>query len=122
MKAFDPLQITFDDLFSARSDVMTEQALIERQLNRGSGFVDGKKRILAKFAEHPSIKQFADFLCNEYGIGGYGIDGGRESQNHNGKGIEMVWRSEGNNLKISLNWTQVAEHISKLILRGEYAI
>lgn len=121
MKGFDALQITFDDLFAVSSDVMTEQALIERQLKRGSGFENGKKRILARFAEHPTIKQFADFLCNEYGIGGYGIDGGRESQHHNGKGIEMVWRSEGNNLKISLNWTQVAEQIARLILRGDYA-
>jgi hypothetical protein len=105
-------------LFAAPSDVMTEQALIERQLKRGSGFVDGKKRIFAKFAEHPSIKEFAAFLCDEYGIGGYSI--GRESQHHNGKGIKMEWRSEGNNLDILLNWIQVAEQISKLILRGEY--
>lgn len=107
-------------MIAAPSNVMTEQKLIERQLKRGSGFENGKKRILAKFDEHPSIKEFAAFLCDEYGCGGYSI--GQESQHHNGKGIEMEWRSEGNNLKISLNWTQVAEQISKLILRGAYEI
>ena len=58
-RTVDPLQITFDDLFSARIDDMTEQKLIDMQLKRGSGFENGKKRILAKFAEHPSIKAFA---------------------------------------------------------------
>lgn len=122
MKAFDFAQITFDDLFRVRSDVMTEQALIERQLKRGSGFENGKKRILAKFAEHPSHKAFADFLRDEYGCGGYGVGvgGGREHQHHDSKGIKMDWRSEGNNLEVFLSWTQVAEQISKLILRGEY--
>lgn len=118
MKAFDPLQITIDDLFSIRPDDMTEQYLIERQLKWGSGFVDGKKRILAKFAEHPSLKVFADFLKNEYGNGGRSSQ--KEAHWHNEKGIKMEWRSEENPLEVFLNWNQVAEHISKLILRGEY--
>ena len=118
MKGLDPLQITFDELFSASADVMTEQKLIEMQLKRGSGFVDGKKRILAKFAEHPSQKQFADFLKNEYGIGGRSCS--KEAQWHNEKGIKMEWRSEDNPLEVSLTWNQVAEQITRLILRGEY--
>ena len=117
-RTVDPLQITFDDLFSARIDDMTEQKLIDMQLKRGSGFENGKKRILAKFAEHPSIKAFADFLRGEYGCGGWSCK--KESQWHNPQGVKMEWRSEDNPLKVSLNWTQVAEHISKLILRGEY--
>lgn len=115
---FDPLQITFDDLFAAPSDVMTEQKLIERHLKFGSGFVRGKERILAKFSEHPSNKEFADFLKNEYGNGGRSCL--KEAQWHNEKGIEMEWRSEDNPLKVSLSWIQVAEQISRLILRGEY--
>lgn len=118
MRGLDPLQITIDDLFSVRPDGMTEQSLIERQLKWGSGFENGKKRILAKFAEHPSIKQFADFLKNEYGNGGRSCS--KEAQWHNEKGIKMEWRSEENPLSVFLNWNQVAEHISKLILRGEY--
>lgn len=118
MKAFDPLQITFDDLFSVRTDDMTEQGLIERQLKWGSGFVSGKERILAKFAEHPSFKEFADFLKKEYGHGGRSCK--KESQTHNEKGIQMEWRSEENPLSVSLTWTQVAEQISRLIERGEY--
>lgn len=118
MKAFDPLQITLDDLFSVRPDGMTEQSLIERQLKWESGFVDGKKRILAKFAEHPSPKEFADFLKKEYGHGGRSCK--KEEQTHNEKGIEMEWRSEEKPLSVFLTWNQVAEHISKLILRGVY--
>ena len=118
MKAFDPRQITFDDLFFVRSDVMTEEGLIVRQLKRGSGFERSKERILAKFSEHPSLKDFAAFLCGEYGCGGYSFK--EEHQSHNSNGIIMEWRSEGNNLKVSLGWTQVAERISKLIMRGEY--
>ena len=118
MRGIDPLQITIDDLFYIWPDDMTEQSLIERQLKFGSGFVDGKKRILAKFAEHPSIHQFADFLKNEYG------DGGRSSQKeahwHNAKGIKMEWRSKENPIVVSLSWAQVADQISKLILRGIY--
>ena len=120
MKGIDPRQMTIDELFFIPSDVMTEQKLIDKQLKRGSGIENGKKRILAKFAEHPTIKQFAEFLCGEYGEGGFRL--GAERQLHNGKGIKMEWRSEGNNLDVLLNWTQVAKHISRLILRGEYEI
>ena len=118
MKGVDPLQITIDDLFYIRPDDMTEQSLIERQLKFGSGFVDGKKRILAKFAEHPSIKAFAEFLKNEYGDGGRSCS--KEAQWHNSNGIKMEWRSKENPIVVSLSWAQVADQISKLILRGEY--
>jgi hypothetical protein len=118
MKGFDPAQITFDDLFAAPSDRMTEQKLIERQLKFGSGFERGKERILAKFAEHPAIKVFADFLRDEYGCGGWSFKS--EAQWHNSQGVKMEWRSKENPLSVSLTWTQVAEHISKMILKGSY--
>ena len=59
------------------------------RLLRGSGIEDGKYRIYEKYFTNPTVKEYAKFLKDEYGIGGYGY--GQERQDHNGKGIRMEW-------------------------------
>ncbi len=44
---------------------------IEHVLCHGSGYEDGKLRIAAFYASHPSPKAAQDFLREEYGIGGH---------------------------------------------------
>ena len=118
MRGIDIGQITIDDVFASLANMMTEQRLIEQSLKRGSGFEGGKARILAKYKEKPTRKEFADFLCREYGQGGYGFL--QEHQAHDPTGIKIEWREIGNNVKVSLNWLQVATEISRLIERNAY--
>lgn len=113
-------QISIFDLFdlTESENEMTEQKLIKLQLKRGSGFVSGKQRILEAFASFGCTPQFAIFLKNEYGIGGYRCS--KEDQDHDSMGIRMSWIDEQNPIKIVLSWSQVAREVADLIERGEY--
>lgn len=47
------------------------QEVIDATLISGSGFENGKMRIYEQFQKSFSIKENADFLKNEYGVGGF---------------------------------------------------
>ena len=58
----------------------------------GSGFVNGKERIVAFFQEDHTPKERAEFLKNEYGIGGRSwtfLDGSHGFLEHNARGISL---------------------------------
>ena len=63
--------------------------IINDHLANGSGFQDGKYRIYEQFRRSLSQKENADFLKNEYGIGGGTHAGGVSGYHydHNAKGI-----------------------------------
>lgn len=64
------MQLTlFDDIFDPPG---IEDQMIEKALLRGSGFAGGKARIWQFAQTHPSNGELANFLRNEYGIGGWG--------------------------------------------------
>lgn len=64
----------------------------------------------------PSKKDFADFLKNEYGIGGHSGDGPVKFVDHDSKGIEITLTTG----KENFTWNEVAKVISELIEKGEY--
>lgn len=92
--------------------------LLLHDLGRGSGFQNGKLRIADYFAkEQPSDADFADFLRNEYGIGGHsGPD--MPSVDYDGKGIHIVSADRKNSYQYT--WTQAAKEIRKLIEQNAY--
>ena len=55
-----------------------------REILKGSGFAEGKTRIYNYFQENHTEKEYADFLKNEYGVGGWSIDEGFCDHNANG--------------------------------------
>lgn len=112
-------QISIFDLLEEEENKMTEKKLIKQQLKRGSGFVDGKKRITEAFRSLGRGGMFASFLKNEYGIGGYRC--GCDEQMHDSSGIRMEWIDEKNPVKVKLGWFQVASEVANLIEAGEYA-
>ena len=87
----------------------------EQNLLRGSGFVEGKKR-LYEAAVKMDDKDFSAFCKKEYGIGGWSIDNGFLW--HDSKGLIIENRSEKK--KETYNWLQVAKCIKKLIVTGQY--
>lgn len=93
---------------------------IDESLKRGSGFSDGKKRIYEFFTEKHDLKEQADFLKNEYGVGGssHALSAARGSGEwHDAKGIKY---NKGNAKEILLSWSNVARRINDLIKKNIY--
>lgn len=93
---------------------------IDENLKRGSGFSDGKKRIYEFFTKKHDLKEQADFLKNEYGVGGssHALSAARESGEwHDAKGIKY---NKGNAKEIQLSWSNVARKINDLIKKNRY--
>lgn len=117
------MQLTlFDEEFNTKS---IEEEMLEKALFRGSGFVNGKKRIYEKALSKPSVSAFAEFLKNEYGIGGHGYPT-REPfrvhrEHHDSKGIEFRWfNADGNEIEQSHSWGEAAKVILQMIEAGTY--
>lgn len=96
--------------------------IINDHLANGSGFRDGKYRIYEQFRKSLSQKEKADFLKNEYGIGGGTHAGGVSGYyyDHNAKGICISKGFADNATRINLNWLEVAKRIQLLINNDRY--
>ena len=94
------------------------QEIIDYALQSGSSFEHGKYRIYSYFLQGHSNKEKADFLKQEYGMGGSVTDylGERFYQDTNAKGYTIQWK----NYETTLKWTAVAKRIDKLIAVGRY--
>ena len=120
-KPFVPPKIIHKSTPITHSDVLDV-------LKRGSGFMGGKKRIYDMFSMKPRPLQakLASFLKNEYGTGGGNIefsDGTSGWADHNAKGIVICGDYFDDTVKkVHLSWSEVADCISELIRKGEYAI
>ncbi|MCD8145733.1 MAG: hypothetical protein LUD84_00385, partial [Clostridiales bacterium] len=94
---------------------------INRVLQNGSGFADGKLRIAALYAHEGNRKNRADFLKKEYGIGGQSwdfSDGSRGLVDYRSKGLYI--RSYDHNAEVRLRWTEVEKRIDTLVQAGRY--
>ena len=104
------------------SAFILSQAEIENELRKhGSGFEDGKQRIMALYQIQPDRKLRAKALAKEYGIGGHShdyLDGSRGFVNHDGKGLEFEHYPD--HQKITLKWAQVEKYIDLMIQSDRY--
>ena len=91
------------------SAFVLSQAEIENELRKhGSGFQDGKQRIIELYQTQPDRKLRAKALAKEYGIGGHSqdfLDGSSGFVNHDGKGLEFDHYPD--HQKVTISWTQV---------------
>nr|WP_291011587.1 SNF2-related protein [Faecalibacterium sp.] len=93
---------------------------IAATLTRGSNIEGSKERIYAYFKEKHSPKEQADFLKDEYGIGGrsHAVSGASHSgEDHSGKGVVL---KKQDCPEIQLNWANVAKRISELIRKDRF--
>ena len=93
---------------------------IAATLTRGSNIEGSKGRIYAYFKEKHSPREQADFLKDEYGIGGrsHAVSGASHSgEDHSGKGIVL---KKQDCPEIQLNWANVASRISELIRKDRF--
>ena len=65
-------QLSMFDLLEKPKKTQYEEDILYA-VNHGSGFELGKARILNFYnRQNPSLQQFSQFLCDEYGLGGCG--------------------------------------------------
>ena len=104
------------------SAFVLSQAEIENELRKhGSGFQDGKQRIIELYQTQPDRKLRAKALAKEYGIGGHSqdfLDGSSGFVNHDGKGLEFDHYPD--HQKITLKWAQVEKYIDLMIQSDRY--
>ena len=93
---------------------------IAATLTRGSNIKGSKGRIYAYFKEKHTPREQADFLKDEYGIGGrsHAVSGASHSgEDHSGKGVSL---KKQDCPEIQLNWANVAKRISELIRKDRF--
>ncbi len=76
------------------------------EIDRGTGFVNGKLRVQDFYEEHhPTVQQLADFLKKEYGIGGHSGEGNISLVDYDSKGMTFSFE---NGEKFRHSWYNVA--------------
>lgn len=98
---------------------ITEDEVLE-SLSRGSGVDRGKERITKFFKENHTLQEKANFLKDEYGIGGHShaVSGEMGSDEwHDAKGLKLQ-KHDCND--VFLTWTSVAKHIDELFSKNLY--
>lgn len=98
------------------------QEMIDKTLQNGSGFAEGKFRIFRQMTSSMSAKENIDFLKHEYGIGGSSAaysyaDFG---QQHDGKGILLYKGFKDDRPEKLLTWNYVEKRLKELILADRY--
>ena len=89
-------------------------------LSRVSGIDKGKERITKFFKENHTLQEKANFLKDEYGIGGssHAVSGAMGSDEwHDAKGLKL---QKKNCSDVFLTWSSVAKHIDELLSKNLY--
>jgi len=95
------------------------QEMIDKVLQEGSGFEKGKYRIYEMLTKSLSNKENAEFLKNEYGIGGRSTDENGIRQWHSAKGITLTAGKQEEKV-LNLSWIEVEKRIRELISADRY--
>ena len=115
------------DIFSF-IEPQTEQTAfnpIEEFAKHGSGFVNGKKRIIAFFAENENLTDRANFLKREYGVGGFCMPCDEPFIVHGGnsdaKCCSCEYYNENmENVKVDIPYKELARAIASMIAENRY--
>lgn len=120
MKDYTEISL-FDVTDTFPDDGEISQKMIDRQLKRGSGFVNGRLRIYQWFQNDHTEIENQKFLSKEYGLGGWSTDFGW--LDHDSKGLRFVKYDRINKhdiAEIGLSWVEVSKRIQTLIALDEY--
>lgn len=93
---------------------------VKATISRGSGIDKGKERITKFFKENHTLQEKANFLKDEYGIGGssHAVSGAMGSDEwHDAKGLKL---QKKNCSDVFLTWSSVAKHIEELLSKNLY--
>ena len=93
------------------------------EIDRGTGFVDGKIRVQEFYEKmrsqpnHPTTQELADFLKKEYGTGGHSGDGKITLVDYNSKGLVFSFE---NGEKFRHSWFNVATAVESKLRSDTY--
>ena len=93
------------------------------EIERGTGFVDGKIRVQEFYEKmrsqpnHPTTQELADFLKKEYGTGGHSSDGKITLVDYNSKGLVFSFE---NGEKFRHSWFNVATAVESKLRSNTY--
>ena len=93
------------------------------EIERGTGFVDGKIRVQEFYEKmrsqpnHPTTQELADFLKREYGTGGHSGDGKITLVDYNSKGLVFSFE---NGEKFRHSWFNVATAVESKLRSNTY--
>ena len=90
-------------------------------MQRGSGFENGKFRIYQQFLKGETNIKNADFLKNEYGIGGHTVEIGGLFQNHDSKGLTFE-ESKTNRKYLLKSYNKYLNFIKVIVIIKEETI
>ena len=93
---------------------------VKATISRGSGIDKGKERITKFFKENHTLQEKANFLKDEYGIGGssHAVSGAMGSDEwHDAKGLKLQKKDCSD---VFLTWSSVAKHIDELLSKKLY--
>lgn len=102
-------------------DLMQDQeSRFTAECRYGSGFADGRVRIYCASC-NLGVKELADFLKDEYGIGGHSVtfpDGSHGFADYRASGMQL-WQSR-TNWKENHSYVEMAREIKRLIFSRDY--
>ena len=115
------------DIFSCL-EPQTEQTVfnpIEEFAKHGSGFANGKKRIIAFFAENENLTDRANFLKKEYGVGGFGMPCEKPFIVHGGNSDAkccscQYYNENMENVKVNISYSELERTIALMIEENRY--
>ena len=115
------------DIFSYL-EPQTEQTVfnpVEEFAKHGSGFVNGKKRIIAFFAENENLIDRANFLKKEYGVGGFSMPCDEPFIVHGGNSDARCcsceyYNENMENVKVDIPYSELARTIDLMIAENRY--
>ena len=110
--------IEVPDIIPAVPDSPERTKLLREDLQRGTGFEDGKQRVADYVRKNrPNDSEFAEFLKKEYGCGGHsGPD--MPDVSYDSKGVHI--RTADKARAYNYTWIEVAKELRGMIERGEY--
>lgn len=95
--------------------------LLDEEVMRGSGYIDGKFRIFDYFRENkPNTVEFAEFLRSEYGNGGHNGEGNVSFVSYTDSGIDFSVSAKNGTEHISFTWEQTAAAVMQHIENHDY--
>lgn len=112
-----------DDMAEEKSPAFSfTQEIIDYTLIQGSGVQYGKYRIYSYFLQGHTTKEKAEFLKEEYGMGGRSsiLAGTGIGEDHDAKGLKLNRGYGEDSPELLLSWGKVAKRIDELITAGRY--
>lgn len=98
---------------------------LEEFVKRGTGFVNGEKRVLKFLQENKNKKDRVDFLKNEFGVGGFSFSSTESNLltrgDTNAKGITLRYNNDTDfGIEKKYTWKELVDCIDAMIEKEEY--